>query len=34
VRILDGGAGVFSRDVVENALDGNLERLDFSMSWE
>jgi hypothetical protein len=34
VRILDGGAGIFSRDVVENALDGNLERLDFSMSWE
>ena len=33
-EFVDGGAGVFSRDVVENALDGNLERLDFSMSWE
>jgi phage FluMu gp28-like protein len=33
-EFVDGGAGVFSRDVVENALDGTLDRLDFSMSWE
>ena len=33
-EFVDGEAGVFSRDMVENALDDTVNRLDFSMSWE
>jgi hypothetical protein len=29
-----GNAGVFSREMVEGALDGDVERLDFSMTWK
>lgn len=33
-EFVDGEAGVFSRDMVEGALDDAVKRLDFSMSWE
>jgi hypothetical protein len=31
---VDGNAGVFSREMVEDALDSGVERLDFSMTWK
>jgi hypothetical protein len=33
-EFVDAESGVFSRDMVENALDDTVKRLDFSMTWE